>query len=233
MRACTTRPHSCCTARCGASPTVPPLPAREVWRMVAPFLGYVFLAVAGLLGLFTASDAADRRHLRRRDAHLRNRGSDHRAAGQASARRRGRSDFSCRFRRRAPIRSPSRSRSCSFSDWPAPRLPRRWAARSMASASRSSSCVALSSLPRSSAISIRIDNAPLDGILRSTSLARSRPRIVAPGRRTEYNGRRTFHPRTRRVVLSDYSGLDVLRGRDFRSSRRLCGRAGTARARPF
>jgi hypothetical protein len=41
------------------SPTAPALPAREVWRMIGPFLGYVFLAFAAILGLFTASDAAD------------------------------------------------------------------------------------------------------------------------------------------------------------------------------
>jgi hypothetical protein len=41
-------------------PTAPAVPAREVWRLVAPWLGYVFLVFAGVLGLFTASGAADR-----------------------------------------------------------------------------------------------------------------------------------------------------------------------------
>jgi len=31
-----------------------------VWRLIGPWLGYVFLAFAALLGLFTASGAADR-----------------------------------------------------------------------------------------------------------------------------------------------------------------------------
>ncbi len=31
----------------------------EVWRLVAPWLGYIFLAAAGVLGLFTASAAPD------------------------------------------------------------------------------------------------------------------------------------------------------------------------------
>lgn len=32
---------------------------REAWRLVAPWLGYVFLGAAALLGLFTASGADD------------------------------------------------------------------------------------------------------------------------------------------------------------------------------
>jgi FtsH-binding integral membrane protein len=40
-------------------PNLPALRPREFWRMVAPWLGYVFLVCAGLLGLFTASAAAD------------------------------------------------------------------------------------------------------------------------------------------------------------------------------
>jgi len=36
-----------------------PITGIEVWRLVAPGLGYVFLAAAGVLGLFTASDARD------------------------------------------------------------------------------------------------------------------------------------------------------------------------------
>ncbi len=36
------------------------MPAREVWRLVGPWLGYVFLAFAAVLGLFTASGAPDR-----------------------------------------------------------------------------------------------------------------------------------------------------------------------------
>jgi hypothetical protein len=39
--------------------TQPALPAREVWRMIGPWLGYVFLGFAGILGLFTASASAD------------------------------------------------------------------------------------------------------------------------------------------------------------------------------
>jgi hypothetical protein len=39
--------------------TAPTVPARELLRMVAPWLGYVFLVFAGVLGLFTASAAAD------------------------------------------------------------------------------------------------------------------------------------------------------------------------------
>jgi hypothetical protein len=40
--------------------TAPALGAGAVWRMVAPWLGYAFLAVAAVLGLFTASGAGDR-----------------------------------------------------------------------------------------------------------------------------------------------------------------------------
>ncbi|MGH7088777.1 MAG: hypothetical protein ACREFQ_07740, partial [Stellaceae bacterium] len=36
-----------------------PTSAEEVWRLVAPWLGYVFLVAAGILGLFTASAAED------------------------------------------------------------------------------------------------------------------------------------------------------------------------------
>lgn len=36
-----------------------PVPGREVWRMVVPWLGHLFLAAAALLGLFTASGAPD------------------------------------------------------------------------------------------------------------------------------------------------------------------------------
>jgi hypothetical protein len=36
-----------------------PVGADEVWRLVAPGLGYIFLAAAAVLGLFTASGAAD------------------------------------------------------------------------------------------------------------------------------------------------------------------------------
>jgi hypothetical protein len=36
-----------------------PIGADEVWRLVAPGLGYVFLAAAAVLGLFTASGAGD------------------------------------------------------------------------------------------------------------------------------------------------------------------------------
>jgi hypothetical protein len=42
-----------------SAPTAPPVPADEVWRLVGPWLGYVFLVFAGVLGLFTASGAAD------------------------------------------------------------------------------------------------------------------------------------------------------------------------------
>ena len=42
----------------GAEPPHP-VAAIEVWRLVAPGLGYVCLAAAGVLGLFTASDAPD------------------------------------------------------------------------------------------------------------------------------------------------------------------------------
>ena len=35
------------------------LDGSEVWSLVAPWLGYVFLAAAAILGLFTASDAPD------------------------------------------------------------------------------------------------------------------------------------------------------------------------------
>ena len=38
---------------------MPPVPASEVWHLVGPWLGYVFLAFAGVLGLFTASGATD------------------------------------------------------------------------------------------------------------------------------------------------------------------------------
>jgi len=40
-------------------PTAPPIPAREVWRLIGPWLGYVFLAFVAVLGLFTASGASD------------------------------------------------------------------------------------------------------------------------------------------------------------------------------
>ena len=36
-----------------------PVPVSEVWRIVLPGLGYVFLALAGVYGLFTASEAGD------------------------------------------------------------------------------------------------------------------------------------------------------------------------------
>ncbi|MGH7122535.1 MAG: hypothetical protein ACREFP_26690 [Acetobacteraceae bacterium] len=36
-----------------------PVSGAEVWRMVKPWLGYVFLAAAAVLGLFTASRAGD------------------------------------------------------------------------------------------------------------------------------------------------------------------------------
>lgn len=36
-----------------------PTSAGEVWRLVAPWLGYLFLGAAGILGLFTASAADD------------------------------------------------------------------------------------------------------------------------------------------------------------------------------
>lgn len=36
-----------------------PVAAGEVWRLIAPGLGYVFLAAAAILGLFTASGATD------------------------------------------------------------------------------------------------------------------------------------------------------------------------------
>ncbi len=36
-----------------------PVAPREVWRLIAPGLGYIFLAAASVLGLFTASGAAD------------------------------------------------------------------------------------------------------------------------------------------------------------------------------
>jgi hypothetical protein len=42
-----------------APPTAPTLGAREAWRLVAPWLGHIFLAGAAVLGLFTASGGAD------------------------------------------------------------------------------------------------------------------------------------------------------------------------------
>jgi hypothetical protein len=36
-----------------------PTSADEVWRLIAPWLGYVFLGAAAILGLFTASAASD------------------------------------------------------------------------------------------------------------------------------------------------------------------------------
>lgn len=36
-----------------------PIGAAEAWRLIAPWLGHVFLAAAAVLGLFTASGAAD------------------------------------------------------------------------------------------------------------------------------------------------------------------------------
>jgi len=36
-----------------------PVDAREVWRLIVPGLGYVFLAAAAVLGLFTASGDVD------------------------------------------------------------------------------------------------------------------------------------------------------------------------------
>jgi hypothetical protein len=39
--------------------TAPPVSAAELWHMLAPWLGYVFLGAAGVLGLFTASGAPD------------------------------------------------------------------------------------------------------------------------------------------------------------------------------
>lgn len=36
-----------------------PIPAGEFWHMIVPWLGYLFLAAAGILGLFTASGAPD------------------------------------------------------------------------------------------------------------------------------------------------------------------------------
>jgi hypothetical protein len=38
---------------------LPALSCGEAWRLVAPWLGYAFLGVAAVLGLFTASDAPD------------------------------------------------------------------------------------------------------------------------------------------------------------------------------
>ncbi|HUK61277.1 MAG TPA: hypothetical protein VLV50_18750 [Stellaceae bacterium] len=35
------------------------MPAREVWRLVGPWLGYLVLGAAGIFGLFTASASAD------------------------------------------------------------------------------------------------------------------------------------------------------------------------------
>jgi hypothetical protein len=35
------------------------IPMGEFWRMLVPWLGYVFLAAAGVLGLFTASGGVD------------------------------------------------------------------------------------------------------------------------------------------------------------------------------
>jgi len=40
-----------------APPIAPALSGREVWRLVAPWLGHAFLAAAAVLGLFTASGA--------------------------------------------------------------------------------------------------------------------------------------------------------------------------------
>jgi hypothetical protein len=40
-------------------PSAPAVSAGEAWRLVAPWLGYVFLGAAALLGLFTASGADD------------------------------------------------------------------------------------------------------------------------------------------------------------------------------
>jgi hypothetical protein len=42
-----------------AAPIAPALGAREVWALVAPWLGHVFLTAAALLGLFTASGGAE------------------------------------------------------------------------------------------------------------------------------------------------------------------------------
>jgi hypothetical protein len=39
---------------------LPAVGANEAWRLVAPWLGYAFLAAALVLGLFTASGASDR-----------------------------------------------------------------------------------------------------------------------------------------------------------------------------
>lgn len=46
-------------AQHGAEDRPRPIGADEVWRLVAPWLGYAFLAAAAVLGLFTASGAAD------------------------------------------------------------------------------------------------------------------------------------------------------------------------------
>jgi hypothetical protein len=51
-------PHDA-AAQHNTAPTAPPLAAREFWRMLAPWFGYAFLALAGVLGLFTASGTAD------------------------------------------------------------------------------------------------------------------------------------------------------------------------------
>ena len=39
--------------------TAPPVRAGEMWRLIAPWLGYIFLGGAAVLGLFTASGADD------------------------------------------------------------------------------------------------------------------------------------------------------------------------------
>jgi len=46
-------------AQHGAADAPQPVGADAVWRMVAPMLGYVFLTVAAVLGLFTASGRVD------------------------------------------------------------------------------------------------------------------------------------------------------------------------------
>ena len=60
-----THPARHCMTQCSIRLRMPvrrSAPARS-WRLVAPWLGYVFLAAAAVLGLFTASGARRRRHL--------------------------------------------------------------------------------------------------------------------------------------------------------------------------
>ena len=46
-------------AQHGAAGAPRPIGTDAVWRMIAPWLGYIFLAAAGVLGLFTASGDVD------------------------------------------------------------------------------------------------------------------------------------------------------------------------------